>query len=100
VRRKGEGHHQARFGQADMLAEALGLDMADWWEPLGERYLNRVPKGQIVAAVSDAVSSEAAENLRSLKKDAMATKAGELLAGKRWLPEALRPAETPLAKSA
>ena len=83
-----------------MLAEAVGLDMADWWEPSGERYLNRVPKTQIVATVSEAVSLVAADNLRPMKKDAMVSKAGELLAGKRWLPEALRPVEAPVAERA
>lgn len=100
VRRKGDGHRQARFDQADMLADAVGLDMTDWWEPTGDLYLNRVSKGQIVAVVSEAVSSEAGESLRPMKKDAMASKAGELLAGKGWLPEVLRPVEVPLAETA
>ncbi len=92
VRRKSDRYMQERFDQADMLAEATNLDMADWWEPTGERYLNRVPKALIMAAASEAVSPQAAENLRQMKKDAMASRAEELLAGKRWLPEALRPA--------
>ena len=81
---------QERFDQADMLAEATNLDMADWWVPKGERYLNRVPKALIMVAASEAVSPQAAENLRQMKKDDMASRAEELLAGKRWLPEALR----------
>ena len=100
VRRKGDSHQQARFDHADMLAEAVGLDMADWWEPTGDRYFTRVPKSWVVAAVSEAVSPGAAETLRPMKKDAMASKAAELLAGKRWLPEVLRPVEAPVAESA
>jgi ParB family chromosome partitioning protein len=100
VRRKGDGHQPAQFDHADILADALGLAMADWWEPTGDRYLNRVPKSQIIAAVSEAVSPQVAESLRPMKKDAMASRAGELLAGKRWLPEALRPAQEPLAETA
>ena len=100
VRRKGDGHAAARFDHADMLAKAVGLDMADWWEPAGDRYLNRVPKAGIIAAVSEAASPQAAENIASMKKDAMAAKAGDLLAGKRWLPEVLRPVETEIAKTA
>jgi ParB family chromosome partitioning protein len=100
VRRKGDGHQQARSDHADMLAEAVGLDMADWWEPSGDRYLNRVPKAQIVTAISEAVSPEAAETLRPMKKDAMALKAGEFLAVRRWLPEALRPVDASLVETA
>ncbi len=100
VRRKGGGCQRARFDHADMLAEAINLDMADWWEPTAERYLNRVPKAQIMAAISEAVSPQAGENLRQMKKDAMASRAEELLAGKRWLPEALRSASVSLVESA
>ena len=100
VRRKGDGHAEARFDHADMLAKAIGLDMADWWEPVGDRYLNRVPKAGIIAAVSEAASPEAAENIASMKKDAMAAKAGDLLTGKRWLPDVLRPVEAAIAETA
>ena len=100
VRRKGDGHAEARFDQADILAKAVGLDMADWWEPAGDRYLNRVPKAGIIAAVSEAASPEAAENIAAMKKDAMAAKAGDLLAGKRWLPDVLRPVEAAITQTA
>ena len=33
---------------ATALAEAVGLDMADWWEPTAAGYLNQVSKAQIV----------------------------------------------------
>jgi len=100
VRRKGESHGEVRFEHADMIGQAVGLDMADWWEPSGDRYLNRMSKAGIIAAVSEAVSPEAGENIRSMKKDAMAAKAEKLLAGKRWLPEVLRPVEAPMAETA
>ena len=95
VRRKSDGHMQERFDQADMRAEATNLDMADWWEPTGERYLNRVSKVLIMAAVSEAQSPQTAENLRRMKKDPMVTRAEELLAGRRWLPNALRSKSIP-----
>jgi ParB family chromosome partitioning protein len=40
-------------GSANAIAMALGLDMADWWEPTAEGYLNHVPKAQIVAALKE-----------------------------------------------
>jgi ParB family transcriptional regulator, chromosome partitioning protein len=44
-------HHdgrQPRFVAADQLAQAVKLDMADWWTPTGESYLGRVKKDQIL----------------------------------------------------
>lgn len=83
-------HDNGRITQDDLIADALALDMADWWEPTRDAYLSRVPKARILTAVSEAVSTQAAENIERLKKGAMAKRAEELLAGKRWLPEPLR----------
>ncbi|MCI0565033.1 MAG: hypothetical protein MN733_41740, partial [Nitrososphaera sp.] len=73
-----------------VLADATSLDMADWWEATKENYFSRVPKAQITAAVVEAVSPQAADNIARMKKDTMALRAEELVAGKRWLPEVLR----------
>lgn len=90
VRRRQLGIDPERQSQTDAIAEAVGLDMADWWEPTRESYFSRVPKALILSAVYEALSPQAAENIERLKKDAMALRAEELLAGKRWLPEPLR----------
>lgn len=100
VCRKGDSHAEARFDHADLIAAAVGLDMADWWEPSGNRYLGRVRKTGIIAAVSEAVSPEAGENIASMKKDAMVARAEDLLSGKRWLPAVLRPVEAAVAETA
>ncbi len=90
VHRRHDNDDGERRGQSDRLADALSLDMANWWEPTKVGYLSRVSKASILRAVSEAISSQSAENLSSLKKDAMSQRAEELLAGKRWLPEPLR----------
>jgi ParB family chromosome partitioning protein len=95
VRRRYDGPASSRFAQADRLAVAAGLDMADWWEPTKDRYLGRVSKTFITAAVAEAVSPQAAENIEGMKKDAMALRAEELLTGSRWLPEVLRAPVSP-----
>jgi len=41
---------QPRFVAADQLAQAVNLDMADWWTPTGESYLGRVKKDQILVS--------------------------------------------------
>ncbi len=77
-------------GSANAIAAALGLDMADWWEPTAEGYLNHVPKAQIVAALKEAGPALAGGGVEAMKKDALVTAAASRLAGTRWLPEPLR----------
>jgi ParB family transcriptional regulator, chromosome partitioning protein len=96
VARAHERGHDGRLHHADRLAAALGLDMAEWWQPTAESYLGRVSKARILAAVAEGVTPQAAENLAKLKKDALVAHAEERLAGRRWLPAPLRaPAVTP-----
>jgi ParB family chromosome partitioning protein len=77
-------------GSANAIAAALGLDMADWWEPTAEGYLNHVPKAQIVAALQEAGPELAGGGVEAMKKDALVSAAASRLAGTRWLPEPLR----------
>lgn len=79
-----------RLIHADQLARAVALDMTRYWQPTVERYLGRVAKPRIAEAIREAVSSEAAENLATMKKAAMAEVAAERLAGTGWLPPILR----------
>ncbi|MBM6595410.1 ParB/RepB/Spo0J family partition protein [Microvirga pudoricolor] len=75
---------------ADVLAEALALDMTQWWEPTASTYFGRVAKPRIAQAVEEAVSAAAAENLATMKKQAMAEAAQKRVAGTGWLPAILR----------
>ncbi len=75
---------------ANALAAALGLDMADWWEPTAEGYLSHVPKAQIVSALKEAGPDLSGGGVEMMRKDALVTAAASRLAGKRWLPEPLR----------
>jgi len=96
-------HGTMRHGamkDSDRLAAALGLDMAAWWQPTAGNFLNRLTKTEILAAVSEGVSAEAARPLASLKKEAMATEAEKLLASTKWLPVPLRPAAVAVAEAA
>ncbi len=77
-------------GSANAIASALGLDMADWWEPTAEAYLNHVPKAQIIAALKEAGPELAGGGVEAMKKDALVSAAASRLAGTRWLPEPLR----------
>ncbi len=75
---------------ANAIAAALGLDMADWWEPTAEAYLNHVPKAQIITALKEAGPELAGGGVEAMKKDALVSAAASRLAGTRWLPEPLR----------
>jgi ParB family chromosome partitioning protein len=75
---------------ADQLFQALDYDMASVWTPTAANYLGRVSKDRILEAVREGVSKEAAENLASMKKQAMAEAAEQRLKDRRWLPPVLR----------
>lgn len=84
---------------ADQLFQALDYDMASVWTPTAANYLGRVSKERILEAVREGVSKEAADNLASLKKQAMAEAAEQRLKDRRWLPPVLR-TPVPLALAA
>lgn len=78
------------MAHVETLATALDLDMRAYWKPTAARYLDRVTKAQIVAAVTDGVSAEAAGRLSGLKKPEMVAAAEPLLVAAGWLPAVLR----------
>jgi ParB family transcriptional regulator, chromosome partitioning protein len=87
VKRHGAADHAAHAAE---LAEAVKLDMTQYWQPTAEGYFGRVSKGLILDAVREGVGSGAAAKIDGLKKDAMAKRAEALLTGKGWLPAILR----------
>jgi ParB family transcriptional regulator, chromosome partitioning protein len=91
VRKPHDRMDAPRLGHADQLASALGLDMAQWWQPTVASFLGRVSKGRILEAVAEGCSQGTAENLVKLKKDALAERAGQKLRDSGWLPSILRP---------
>jgi len=90
VRKPQDRADAAHLRHADQLAAALHLDMTRWWQPTVAGYLGRVSKARILEAVTEGVSKGAADNLAKLKKDALAARAEERLAGTGWLPTILR----------
>lgn len=71
------------------VAEAATIDMRDWWQPTAG-FLTRLTKSEILAAVSEGVSSKDARHLEGNKKDRMVESAERLLQSTRWLPVSLR----------
>ena len=60
---------------ADQSAAAVDLDVSAYWVPTARSYFARAHKALILAAVREAVGSDAAERLAGMKKPAMAESA-------------------------
>ena len=96
--RSWERRPRSVLAHVERLATAADLDMRGYWKPTAARYLNRVTKAQIMAAVSDGVSGEMAARLSGLKKPDMVEAAEPLLVQARWLPTVLRTVLAPAAE--
>ncbi|MDO3526403.1 ParB/RepB/Spo0J family partition protein [Ralstonia pseudosolanacearum] len=67
------------------LAQAVGLDMAAWWQPTAEGYFRHVPKAAILQAVGE-YAPEHVTRLAKLKKADIASEAERLADGTGWMP--------------
>lgn len=90
VQQNRHGETIDRLAQADLLAHAGGLDMTQWWRPTAASYFDRVSRDQILQAVSEQLTPQAAANIATLKKKALAAGAEQLLSDTGWLPSPLR----------
>ncbi|GAA5235265.1 hypothetical protein GCM10025795_35300 [Verticiella sediminum] len=72
------------------LAQAVGLDMAAWWQPTAEEYFRHVPKTAILRAVGE-FAPEHVNRLAKLKKSDIASEAERLVVGTGWMPAIFRP---------
>jgi ParB family chromosome partitioning protein len=67
------------------LAQAVGLDMAAWWQPTDEGYFRHVSKAVILQAVGEFAPKEVSR-LAKLKKADIASEAQRLVDGTGWMP--------------
>jgi ParB family chromosome partitioning protein len=67
------------------LAQAVGLDMHDWWTPTAAGYFEHVSKAKTLEAVQ-AFAPEQVNRLAKLKKADLASEAERLATGTGWLP--------------
>jgi ParB family chromosome partitioning protein len=73
---------------AELLAQAVGLDMHSWWTPTAAGYFDHVSKAHVLEAVQ-AFAPTNVQRLAKLKKPQMASEAERLAAGTCWLPRML-----------
>lgn len=71
------------------LAQAVGLDMAAWWQPTADGYFQHVPKAAILEAVGE-FAPEHVNRLAKLKKGDIASEAERLADGTGWMPAIFR----------
>lgn len=92
ILRKGERAGSERIKHADALAQALALNMSDWYEPTADGYFSRIGKPQVVDAYKQAKGTDPAPAWLKLKKPDLAKHVAKAIAGTGWLPEVLRTA--------
>lgn len=80
------------------LAQAVGLDMAAWWQPTAEGYFKHVSKAVILQTVGE-YAPEHVTRLAKLKKADIASEAERLADGTGWMP-AIFKAEGPAVQEA
>ena len=80
---------------AALLAQAVGLDMHDWWTPTAEGYFAHVSKARTLEAVQ-MFAPEQVNRLAKLKKGELAIEAERLVAGTGWLPGMFLGVEVPV----
>ncbi len=72
------------------LAQAVHLDMREWWRVNPENYLDLVPKAKLIEAVVEAKGAEWAKDMPKMKKPEAIAYAADALAETGWLPVPLR----------
>jgi ParB family chromosome partitioning protein len=77
---------EPRLEAAHRLAEALAMDMADWWRPTAANFFMRVKREQAIEAVVEATGAKDVIALGKLKKSELAAEAEKRLTDCRWLP--------------
>jgi hypothetical protein len=78
-----------KIGEINALCDVLNVDMARYWTPTRETYLNHVSKARIVEVVANAMSPEAAAPFAAMKKGEAAAAAEIRLSESGWIPEVL-----------
>ena len=85
-------HGGGRTETDDRLADALGLDMRQWWSPSVEGFFARLPKAALAEAIVEAGVPALGYGFAAITKAEAARVTARALIGSGWLPEPLRSA--------
>jgi ParB family chromosome partitioning protein len=72
------------------LANAAALDMRDFWQPSGDAFLKRVPKGIILDALREVNPALDLTPFEKAKKGELIAMAEPILVAAKWIPAPLR----------
>jgi ParB family transcriptional regulator, chromosome partitioning protein len=90
VQTKHGGRDADTLRHADDLAEALKLDMGQWFTPTASNFFGKISKQAILDSIAEARGTPCAPSWEKLKKPDLAMLAEHHTAGTGWLPKPLR----------
>ena len=85
---------KSQRAHAERLAQALKINMTQWYAPTGESYFGRISKAGIKQAVTEAVGEDLALGILGMEKAKAVEFAERKIAGTGWLPAPVRIALT------
>ncbi|NGO66586.1 ParB/RepB/Spo0J family partition protein [Rhizobium daejeonense] len=85
---------KSQRAHAERLAQALKIDMTQWYAPTGENYFARISKAGIKQAVTEAVGEDLALGVLGMEKAKAVEYAERKITGTGWLPAPVRIALT------
>jgi ParB family chromosome partitioning protein len=90
VQTKSGGWDSKSLRNADDLAEALKLDMGQWFTPTAANFFGKVSRQTMLDAIAEAKGTPCAPAWEKLKKPELAALAERQTAGTGWLPKLVR----------
>lgn len=90
IQAKNDNPSDARLTHGQQLAQALDIDMAEWFQPTAANYFSRIDKASILKAIAEARQQPNEPAWAKLKKADLAALGERYAAGTAWLPEPLR----------
>jgi ParB family transcriptional regulator, chromosome partitioning protein len=90
VQTKNGGRDADTLRHADDLAEALKLDMGQWFTPTASNFFAKISKQAILDSIAEAKGTPCAPSWEKLKKPELAMLAEHHTAGTGWLPKPVR----------
>ncbi|WP_296022518.1 ParB/RepB/Spo0J family partition protein [uncultured Agrobacterium sp.] len=86
-------YRKTQRAHAEVLADALDLDMTNYFEATAETYFNHLTRDGIEAALVDIKGPDFASGVGRMKKAEAAAYAEAQTKGSAWLPSPIRPAK-------
>jgi ParB family chromosome partitioning protein len=85
---------KSQRAHAERLAQALRIDMTQWYAPTGENYFGRISKAGIKQAITEAAGEDFALGVPGMEKAKAVEYAERKITGTGWLPAPVRIALT------